>query len=334
MGGFGGDGLLGFDFCSQAHRGAMKKENQVYAVEHPGQRLDQFLVGYLPGLSRSHLQKLIRQGAVRVNGELSDPDRRLRAGEAVTLTSPEPRWDEFQEILRERVLHEDRDLLVLDKPAGLLMHPLGTSWLTTPEAAWAEPEPNLAGLLLREKPGIHAAGTPRCGIVHRLDRFTSGVLLVAKTPAASEALIQSFKDRLVSKTYRAVVRGSWQGKRASVVAPIGRKPGHRRVIATPFGKEASTGFLVVESCRAGALVEAKPLTGRTHQIRVHLNLLGHPVMGDQEFDRSGPEAPCPPRMMLHAYRIEFSHPSTGRPVSFSARLPKDMREFWASCRNA
>jgi 23S rRNA pseudouridine1911/1915/1917 synthase len=310
----------------------MKKDTESFVADTPRQRLDLFLAGCLHHLSRSHLKKLIAQGSVRVDGELADADRRMRGGEAVVVDFSTPEWPEPYGLLSDWVLHEDRQLLVLNKPAGLLMHPLGASWLATPEAALCELEPNLAGILLRERPGISAAGTPRCGIVHRLDRCTSGVLLVAKTPAASETLIREFKDRVVSKTYRAVVRGQWLEKRSSVEAPVGRKPGHRQVIATPFGKEASTGFMVLESCAAGALVEARPLTGRTHQIRVHLNLLGHPVMGDVEFDRSGPGQPQPPRLMLHAYKIEFTHPATRRTVRFMARVPKDMREFWVSCR--
>jgi len=311
----------------------MKQAPESFVADTPRQRLDLFLAGHFPHLSRSHLKKLIMRGGVRVGGELAEADRRLRLGETVAIEFLTPEWPEPYGALSDWVLHEDRELLVLNKPAGLLMHPLGASWLAVPEAALAEAEPNLAGILLRERPGISAAGTPRCGIVHRLDRFTSGVLLVAKTPAASETLIREFKDRVVSKTYRAVVRGAWLEKRSSVEAPVGRKPGHRQVIATPFGKEASTGFVVLESCAAGALVEALPLTGRTHQIRVHLNLLGHPVMGDLEFDRPGPEQPQPPRLMLHAYKIEFAHPATRRPVRFLARIPKDMRGFWVSCRS-
>ena len=312
----------------------MKQAQETFVVEYAGQRLDQFLANRLPDLSRGLLKGLVVRGAVRVNGSPADPDRRLREGDAVVVEFPRPQWGEPYGPLSSWVIHEDRDLLVLDKPAGLLMHPLGSSWLASPEAALSEPAPNLAGLLLLGRPAIAAAGTPRCGIVHRLDRCTSGVLLVAKTPAASEALIRSFKEREVSKTYRAVVRGDWKGRRASVEAPVGRKPGHRQVIATPFGKQASTGFSIIAASPAGALVEARPLTGRTHQIRVHLNLLGHPVMGDLEFDRPGPQDPKPPRLMLHAYKIEFAHPGSGKPMSFTSRIPKDMRDFWDSCRGA
>jgi 23S rRNA pseudouridine1911/1915/1917 synthase len=310
----------------------MSRDTETFVADTPRQRLDIFLTGRLEGLSRGHIQKLIAAGMVLVEGEPAEADHLLRPGETVTVAPLLPRWEAEGGGLSDWILHEDRDLLVLDKPAGLLMHPLGASWLAAPEAALAEPQPNLAGLLLRGRPGIRAAGTPRCGIVHRLDRATSGVLLVAKTPAASETLIRAFKDRDVSKTYRAVVRGAWREKRSSVEAPVGRKPGHRKVFATPFGKQASTGFTVLETCPSGALVEARPLTGRIHQIRVHLDLLGHPVMGDVEFDKPGAGAPVPPRLMLHAYKIEFAHPSSGRRVSFSARIPKDMRDFWSSLR--
>ncbi|HAM36996.1 MAG TPA: RluA family pseudouridine synthase [Elusimicrobia bacterium] len=306
--------------------------SEKFSVETPGQRLDQFLAERMSQLSRGHVKKLIQQGVVKVNGEPADADLRLRAGDVVAATFADPLWAKPSGEFADWIIHEDPALLVLDKPAGLLMHPLGGSWLSTPEAALSEAEPNLAGLLLRHRPAIVRLKTPRCGIVHRLDRATSGVLLVAKTPAAYEALIRDFKERRISKTYRAVVRGAWKERRASVDAPVGRLPGHRRVIATPFGKEAQTAFVALERAPAGALVEARPLTGRTHQIRVHLSLLGHPVMGDVEFDRPRPGEPVPPRLMLHAYHVELAHPAAGRPAAFTARVPKDMREFWALCR--
>jgi len=241
---------------------------------------------------------------------------------------PQESWAE-REDLEDWVLHEDSELIVLDKPAGLLMHPLGESWLNTPEAALADQE-NLAGLLLKRRPKIDAAGTPRCGIVHRLDRPTSGVLLVAKTPRAYERLTGAFKAREVHKLYRAIVRGVPADKKARVEAPIGRKPGHRKVMVTPFGKSAETGFRVVEAKKAAALVEAEPLSGRTHQIRAHLAALGHPVAGDPEFE-TGTAKPAAPRLMLHAYQIRFEHPKTGAPCEFRAAPPKDFREFWKAC---
>ncbi|MFA6002993.1 MAG: RluA family pseudouridine synthase [Elusimicrobiota bacterium] len=311
----------------------MKINQKDFVVEFPGQRLDQYLAERLPRLSRGHVKRMVEQGAVQVNGAPGQADRRLKAGDAVCVDMEPALWDASFGRVADWVLHEDRELLVLEKPAGLLMHPLGESWLEAPEAALAEPEPNLAGMLLRDLPGIVQAGTPRCGIVHRLDRLTSGVLLVAKTPRSYEALIEAFKAREVTKTYRALVRGAWAQRRSRVEAPVGRKPGHRKVLATPFGKAAETAFTVLESCPRAALVEAQPLTGRTHQIRVHLDLLGHPVMGDLEFDKQRPGEPWPPRMMLHAYRVAFVHPATGRPVQFLARIPADMRDFWKLCQN-
>ncbi|MDD5657977.1 MAG: RluA family pseudouridine synthase [Elusimicrobia bacterium] len=298
-----------------------------FPVEEPCRRLDLFLAGRLAQLSRGYIKRLIERGEVRVNGSAAAADSKLKAGDRVELSEARPPWPEPYGKFSDWIIHEDSALLVLDKPAGLLMHPLGTSWLACPEAALCEPEPNLAGLLLRERPAVAAAGTPRCGIVHRLDRSTSGVLLVAKTPAAYEALVRAFKDRRVRKTYRAWVRGRWGTREASVEAPVGRKPGHRRVIATPYGKEAFTTFSVLKEASWGALVEARPLTGRTHQIRVHLSLLGHPVMGDPEFDHPGPGEPRPPRMMLHAYRVELEHPATGRTVSFWCHAFKNFRNF-------
>ncbi|MDD5302520.1 MAG: RluA family pseudouridine synthase, partial [Elusimicrobia bacterium] len=223
------------------------------------------------------------------------------------------------------VLYEDKRLLVLNKPSGLLMHPLGDSWLKSPEAARAGRETNLAAELQVHRPAILKAGTPRCGIVHRLDRPTSGVLLVAKDPETYAALTDMFKERYMDKTYRAIVRGV-PPPTSRVSAPIGRESGQRQIVVTPLGKPAETNFRVVTKKKIAALVEAKPLTGRTHQIRAHLAYIGHPVMGDPEFDRKG--VPSAPRLMLHAYRIAFEHPFTGRPARFEAQPPADFNKFW------
>jgi 23S rRNA pseudouridine1911/1915/1917 synthase len=209
------------------------------------------------------------------------------------------------------------------------MHPLGSSWLTSPEAARAEPEPNLAALLQVHRPAILKAGTPRCGIVHRLDRPTSGVLLVAKDPETHAALCADFEARAMDKTYRAVARGELKAG-ARVQAPVGRAPGSRRVVVTSLGKSAETAFKAVSKKKAATLVEAKPLTGRTHQIRAHLAFIGHPVMGDPEFDKPAAGQPVAPRLMLHAYRIAFEHPASGRPAMFTAEPPKDFASFWKS----
>ncbi len=301
-------------------------------ADEPWPRLDQFLAAKLSGYSRSAAKKLIASGAALVGGQKASADRALRAGERVSVSMPTASWAEA-EPFEDWVLHEDAQLIVLNKPAGLLMHPLGETWLTRPQAALAEEQPNLAGILLKQRPQVAREGMERCGLVHRLDRQTSGALLVAKTPQAQRFLVEAFKERRVEKLYRAVVRGVPARPNQRVEAPIGREPGHRKVLVTPFGKTAQTQFSVVEKAPDHALVEAKPLTGRTHQIRAHLALIGHPVAGDVEFDTSD-AAPRPPRLMLHAYRVAFEHPKTGKRAEFEAPLPADLSAFWKACKAA
>ncbi|MFI5361687.1 MAG: RluA family pseudouridine synthase [Elusimicrobiota bacterium] len=295
-------------------------------VETGGPRLDAFLAKKLTGYTRAFLKGLIQGGHVTVDGARRDADERVAEGERVTVELPElepvPGTD-----FESWVIFEDKRLLVLNKPSGLLMHPLGSSWLTTPEAARAESTENLAALLQVHRPAIVKAGTPRCGIVHRLDRLTSGVLVAAKDPETYAALCAAFKAREMDKTYRAIARGALSGP-TRVQAPIGREPGQRRIIVTGLGKPAETGFRVVSKKKTASLVEATPLTGRTHQIRAHLAYLGHPVAGDPEFDKRAEGVPVPPRMMLHAFRLSFEHPASGRLAEFSAEPPKDFAAFW------
>lgn len=295
-------------------------------VELGGARLDAWLAKAVPGWSRAFLKELVERGAVTVDGERRAPDSRVREGEHVEVVLPETALSAPADF-ESWVLYEDKRLLVLDKPSGLLMHPLGSTWLESPEAARAEPEPNLAALLQVHRPAILKAGTPRCGIVHRLDRPTSGVLAVAKDPETYAALTGAFKAREMDKTYRAIVHGVPE-KSSRVQAPVGREPGSRKVVVTGLGKAAETAFTVLSKKKGFALVQAKPLTGRTHQIRAHLAFLGCPVMGDPEFDKAG--TPRAPRLMLHAFRLAFEHPASGRPALFEAEPPADFAAFWKS----
>ena len=302
-------------------------------VDSAGLRLDQFLVGKLSGCSRGHAKDLILRGSVTVNGAPRPPDFRLLGGEVIRVRVPESRWAEVP--FETWVIHEDADILVLNKPSGLLMHPMGGSWQAHPQAALENAEANLAGLLLRHRPDAAASGVSRCGLVHRLDRQTSGVLLVAKRPQAQAKLLDAFRDREVHKVYRAIVWG--EAERTTVDAPIGRRPGSRKVQVTPWGRSASTEFETLGSAAGLSLVQAEPKTGRTHQIRAHLALLKHPVIGDLEWFGPAQRAALgargldePPRMMLHAYRLRFAHPKNGRAMSLSAPLPADFRAYWAS----
>jgi 23S rRNA pseudouridine1911/1915/1917 synthase len=298
-------------------------------VEDTGARLDAFLAERLTSYSRVFLKGLVDKGLVTVDGAPGRSDRKVVEGQLVEVRLPGDAPGPSAEDFESWVLFEDRRLLVLNKPSGLLMHPLGESWLTAPEAARAEDETNLAALLQIHRPAILKAKTPRCGIVHRLDRPTSGVLAVAKDPETYEALTGAFKERLMSKTYRAIVRGVPKDL-SRVEAPVGRNPGHRRVVVTPLGKVAETSFKVIGKAKKAALVAATPLTGRTHQIRAHLAFLGHPVAGDMEFDQGG--KPMPERLMLHAYRLAFVHPLTGKDAEFTADPPADFMKFWRSLK--
>ena len=302
--------------------------NKRLVVETEGPRLDAFLAKGLPDYTRVFLKNLVESGHVLVDGSRRAPDWRVSEGEVVTLELPETAAASSEDF-ESWALYEDKRMLILNKPTGLLMHPLGSSWLKSPEAARAGRETNLAAELQVHRPAILKAGTPRCGIVHRLDRPTSGVLCVAKDPETYAALTDMFKERLMDKTYRAIVRGV-PPPSTRVQAPIGREPGLRKIVVTPLGKTAETSFKVISKKKQAALLEAKPLTGRTHQIRAHLAHIGHPVMGDPEFDRKG--VPSAPRLMLHAYRLAFEHPFTGRQAFFEAEPPKDFNAFWRSLK--
>lgn len=297
-------------------------------VDGGGIRLDKFLAERFPGYSRAHLKELVLRGCVRVGGEPGKPSRVLEEGESVRIEFPGLAAGAGKDVLKSRVLHEDHEILVLDKPTGLLMHPLGASWLTNPRAALEDTEPNLAGILYSERPGISKAGVPRCGIAHRLDRPTSGVLVVAKTLAAYRSLLGQFKDRAISKVYLALVQGRVLDKELLVDAPVGRAPTGGKITANPFGREASTGLRALAVLKTASWLEARPLTGRTHQIRAHLALAGHPVLGDPEHGGASVPGLSVPRLMLHAFRLEFDHPATGKRAAFRAEIPADFRLCW------
>jgi len=299
-----------------------------------GKRLDLFLTEELGGYSRSHWRGLIERGVVSVDGRKRNPSYKLRPGEIVKVARPMQEESDYP--FEDLILREDDDILVIKKPAGLIMHPMGESWLRSPEAVLDEAEPSVASLLFKHRPQTQEEEMDRCGIVHRLDRQTSGVVVAAKTPQAQSALLEAFHDRLVQKVYRAIVFGKIDLK-TLVDAPIGRAPKRRKVKVSPYGREASTAFKSLGTSKGLSLVQAEPKTGRTHQIRAHLAHLECPVVGDAEnFDKKTIKAfqatklPEPPRMMLHAYRLKFDHPVTGEPLSIASNPPKDFRDYWKS----
>ncbi len=287
-------------------------------AESAGERLDRFVAARCPGLSRTHAQELIAAGLVTVNGRPARSSFRLSPGDSVRVTvPPEPPPRLQPEDIPLNIVYEDGDVLVIDKPAGLTVHP-----------APGHPGHTLANAILNHLPGLSAeAGSLRPGLVHRLDRDTSGLLVVAKSRAAQADLSEQFQTRAVAKTYLVLVKGKLSPESGIIEANIGRDPRHRqRMAVVAGGREARTGYRVVRYIRDDSLLEIKPETGRTHQIRVHLAAIGHPVVGDATY---GVKSPYLGRQFLHASRLGFRLPSTGRYVEFESPLPPDLERALA-----
>jgi 23S rRNA pseudouridine1911/1915/1917 synthase len=280
-------------------------------------RVDRF-VADMAGLSRTYVQKLIAEGHVTVAGKPIKANGPLTAGEILELEIPDPRPLELTpEAIPLSVVYEDADLLIVDKAAGLVVHP-----------APGHPGGTLVNALLArdtEYGGI--AGVQRPGIVHRLDRDTSGLLMVAKDDRAQAGLMAQLKDREVKKTYLGLVQGAVAAASGRVEAPIGRDPHHRtRMAVVPAGRAAVTGYRVRERLPGWTLLELDLITGRTHQIRVHLAAIGHPLAGDPVYgtgtSRRGPDGL--ERLFLHSWRIELKSPSDGHVIRATAPLPAEL----------
>jgi 23S rRNA pseudouridine1911/1915/1917 synthase len=291
----------------------------VVGVAQHGQRLDRALAALVPEFSRSYLQQLIEAGAVQLEGgrPATKPSMTMRAGEAGTIElKPTPQSQAFRpEAMDLRVVHEDAHLRVIDKPAGLVVHPAPGHWSGT----------LLNGLLALDP---QAVMLPRAGIVHRLDRDTSGLMVVARTRGAMDALVALIAARQVTRQYLAVAHRPWEGAATRHVdAPIGRDPRNRLRMAVVdlerhAGKTARTLIERVDSHDAGCLVRCTLETGRTHQIRVHMASIGHALVGDATY--GGAPAAGITRQALHAYRLAFVHPVTQEPLAFRSPLPPDL----------
>jgi len=281
-----------------------------------GERVDR-AVALLTGWSRADVAALIDAGAVRIAGRPVARSRRLAEGDEITVDGePEADAPPGPEPVDFPVLHEDADVVVLTKPAGLVVHP-----------GAGHREGTLAGGLLHRWPEIAAAGDPmRPGIVHRLDRDTSGLMVVARSPRAYEGLVAALAAREVERRYLALAWGRFEAKRGTIDAPIGRSATRRtRMAVREAGKDARTGYEVLTQYEhpVCALVECRLETGRTHQIRVHLAAIGHPVVGDGTY--GGDRHPLRPgRPFLHAYALAFTHPVTGERLEFTDALPPEL----------
>jgi 23S rRNA pseudouridine1911/1915/1917 synthase len=290
--------------------------------ENAGRRLDQALHEWLPQFSRARLQDWIKQGRVRVNGQPVRPSYTLRPGDSVEVTPAElPPLRAVAEDIPLRLLYEDEHLVAIDKPAGMVVH-----------AGAGVHAGTLVNALLHRFQSLSAAGGElRPGIVHRLDRYTSGVLLVAKTDAAHRALAAQFAGRQVEKTYLALVHGAVKADHGRIEKPIARDA-HRRVRMTaraPHGRAAWTEYRVLRRFPRFTFLELRIGTGRTHQIRVHLSSIGHPVVGDRVYGAPATVPGLPPlaRFFLHAHRIRFQHPATGEPLAIESPLPRELRAW-------
>lgn len=293
-------------------------ERQIELVVDEGpSRLDRFLAERAGGLSRSAIQRLIDDGRVTVNAELAKASYQVRPGDRVVACVPQPGSEEpAAEVIPLGIVYEDQVLIVIDKPAGMVIHPAPGHQSGTLVNALLAHCPELAGDSQDRRPGI----------VHRLDRDTSGLILVAKNEQIRRALQRQFQARQVHKVYLALLDGYLEAAHGRIEAPLGRDPRHRqRMAVVPGGREAITEYRLLATFAGGdySLVEAEPKTGRTHQIRVHFASIGHPVVGDTVYGRRRTSLPVP-RQFLHAQRLGFTHPLTGRPLQFEAPLPDDL----------
>ncbi len=321
----GGESERGISFSVQA-----REEDQ-------GKRLDQFLSESNLHLSRAQAKRLIQEKMVFLNQKEAKPSSHLKRGDVVSGMIPTPKPISLQpEPIPLTILYEDSSIMVIEKPAGMVVHP-----------AYGNPSGTLVNALLyhcKEMRGIN--GSIRPGIVHRLDKGTSGVMVVAKDDEAYQQLTRQFRNRTVEKSYLAIVYGRFSQEEGLIDAPIGRHLSERKRMSTRTrkGREAVTRWRVMERLDGFTLLEVIPHTGRTHQIRVHLSSMGHPLLGDPLYGRKGrPGAQEDPlfrewvrkmnRQALHSHRLGFIHPRTGERVDFISPIPEDMRNILSFLRN-
>jgi 23S rRNA pseudouridine1911/1915/1917 synthase len=284
-------------------------------------RLDVFLTEAQADITRSYIKKLIETEHVTVNGAPAKAHYKLKEGDRVEVEVPDPEPLEVKpEAIPLTIVHEDASLIVIDKPPGMVVHPApGHSGGTLVNALLHHCD-DLAGI----------GGVERPGIVHRLDKDTSGLIVAAKTDACMQSLTRQFKERDIKKVYLALAKGTFESKMGVIDVPIGRHKTHRKKMSThtSVGREAQTRYEVLRQLDGFAYVQLFPKTGRTHQLRVHLASIGHPILGDRLYGGTlGPGLPQIARQALHAHRLELTHPVTGNLLQLESPLPSDMEDL-------
>lgn len=300
----------------------MKKNKITYSG--PQCRLDVFLTETGKNYSRPFSRSMVLEGLVTVNDAMRKPSYQLNTGDIVEISSLETghQHDGFEKL----VIFEDDAMLAVEKPAGLAVHPNSANWEINPQAALLN-EPTLVSMVFTARPEMAKAGVTRLGLVHRLDRDTSGLMILAKTPGAQGALTAGFKDRLMDKTYLGAVGGIPLKKTGVIDAPIGRASGFKKIKVWEYGRDAVTEYKVIEKGADCALLEIYPHTGRTNQIRIHMEYLGNSIIGDKLYG-GRPAA----RMLLHSTRLVFKHPVTGKKITLESPMPEDFRKVWKEAK--
>lgn len=290
----------------------LQEPDYLFIAENPGERLDKAMADYLDDVSRTRIKTLIKEERVTVNGEVQKPSYKLEGNEEIAVYLPPPVISKLvPEDIPLDVIYEDDDMIVINKEAGMVVHP-----------AHGHEHGTLVHALLYRWPELAQVGDQhRAGIVHRLDMDTSGVMVIAKTPQAHRAIAMQFEDRTVKKSYIALVEGNPKSDVGRIEAPIGRDRNQRkRMAVVRGGREAISEFKVLEYYAQQALVEIAIHTGRTHQIRVHMAFIGHPVVGDTTYGYSKQRFKMK-RNFLHAARLSLQSPTTGETLTFEAELP-------------